>query len=326
MKLSKNALWVAALSCVIAVAAQTIKPAYAQGYPERPIRLVAGQAAGGSLDSFARRIANNLSPLIGQPVVVDNRPGAGGMIAEQLVAKAGADGYTLLIDAAQIAVNASIHRKPQFDAAKDLVPVATLHTSPFLVVAGPSLQANSIRELVDEARRKPNSLNFAYTGASTQLGVEAFRRAAGIEITSLLYPGWAKASVGMLQGDVHITIIDVASPLQLIKEGRLRALAIAGERRTPLLPDVPTAAQAGLPGAEAGTWYMIFAPAGTPKERIAVLNREINKVLNESEMLAWLQSVGAERLETDPEGAAKFYRSELARIREAVAAAKIPVQ
>lgn len=298
----------------------------AEGFPSRPITLVAAQAAGGSLDSFARQIAQKLSNSLGQPVVVDNRVGAGGLVAEQAVARAEADGYTLLLDAAQIAVNASIHQQSSLDLAKDLVPVATLHTSAFMIAASPSLQSNSVSELVDFARQNPNKLNFAYTGNSTRIGVEAFRQAAAIDIQPVPYAGWANASLAMLRGDVEITIIDIASPLALVQAGKLRALAIAGPRRTPLLPNVPTTAEAGLPGAEAGTWYMIFAPAGTPADRIEKLNAEINQVVNEPEMLAWLKNQGAERLETTPEEAAQFYDDELKRMATAVRDANIPIQ
>jgi tripartite-type tricarboxylate transporter receptor subunit TctC len=226
------------------------------GFPERPLTLVVGFAPGGGIDINARLLAKGLSRVLGQPVVVENRPGAGSKIANEHVAKARPDGYTLLVTTAAIAIDMALGRNAGIDKEADFVPVSTISTTPMILAVKPSLPVGNVRELVARARSRPGEMNYssAGTGTTLHLYAELFKLGMGTDILHVPYKGNAPSLNALLAGDVDMTFATMPSILPLVKAGRLRALATTGEARSPLLPDVPTMKEAGIDDAEADVW------------------------------------------------------------------------
>jgi tripartite-type tricarboxylate transporter receptor subunit TctC len=243
--------------------------ALAQPYPSKPIRMVAGFPPGGAADFVARTLSEPLGRVLGQPVVVDNRPGAGSSIAAEYVAKSAPDGYTLLIGSpSSILVNPLIYPKLGYQPFKDLLAVSKVTSSPLVIAVNPSLGVNSLAELIAYARRHPGKLNFASSGsgAAPHLAAVLFQRLAGIDMVHVPYKGGAPAVQSVLAGDTQLSFATPPSVLPLVQAGRLRALAVTSRSRTPLVPGVPGMAEAGLPDYEISFWYGFFVPAGTPPE------------------------------------------------------------
>jgi len=296
--------------------------ANAQAYPSKPIRLVVPYPAGGPLDIMARAIGQKLTEAWNQPVVVDNRAGAGGNIGADLVAKAAPDGYTLLMGAvATQAINPALYSKIPYDAAKDFAAVALVAQVPNILVVNPAVPVKSVHELIELARAKPGTLNFASgsTGSTGHLAGELFKTMAGVDMVHIPYKGAAPATTDLLAGQVQLMFDNLANALPNVKAGKLRALAVTTLARSPAVPELPTIAESGLPGFDLSTWFGLLVPAGTPPEIVAKLNAEVVRALNASDMRERLQRMGAEPpANNTPEHFAVFIRSEAAKYAKVV--------
>ncbi len=288
-------------------------PAAAQSYPNKPIRLIVTFAAGGGTDLAARAVAPKLSEALGQPVVIENRAGANGAVGAEATAKAAPDGYTLMVGAAgTLAVAPHLNSKMPFDSFKDFAPVSLLATSPFVVTVNPGVKAESLRDLLALARAQPGKLSFGSsgTGGAPQLAGELFKSQAGVDMLHVPYKGLGPALTDLLGGQIQVVFADVGLVTANLKAGKLRGLAITSATRSAVLPDMPTVAEAGVPGYAAGTWYGVFAPAGTPAPIVARLSEEIRKVLALPEIRNALQAQGVEAAGNTPEQYAAFLRDE----------------
>ena len=296
--------------------------AYAQSYPSKPIRLVVPYPPGGPLDIMARAIGQKLTEAWSQPVVVDNRAGAGGNIGADLVAKSPADGYTLLMGAvATHAINPTLYAKIPYDPVRDFTPVALVAQVPNILVVNPSVPVKSVTELIELARAKPGYLNFGSgsTGSTGHLAGELFKTMAGVQMVHIPYKGGAPAMADLLAGQVQLMFDNLANALPNVKAGRLRALAVTTLARSPAMPDLPTMAESGLPGFDLTTWFGLMVPAGTPPEIVAKLNAEIVRALNAKDMRERLEKMGAEPpANNTPEHFAAFVRAEAAKYAKVV--------
>ncbi len=285
-------------------------------YPTKPIRLVVPFPPGGATDILARNVAQKLTEAWGQQVIVDNRPGAGGNIGSELVAKSAPDGYTLVMGTVGThAINASLYAKMPYDHVKDFVPVILVAGVPNVLVVNPSVPVNSVAELIAYAKANPGKLNFASSGNGTSIHLsgELFKVMAGVQITHIPYKGSAPALQDLLGGQVQLMFDNLPPSLPLIKAGKLRALAVTSATRAAALPDVPTMAEAGLPGFEASSWFGVLAPAGTPPAIVAKLNAEIGKWLASPDAKEKLLAQGANAAGGTPEDFAKHIQAETAK-------------
>ena len=306
---------------ILACCALVALPAYAQDYPRRPVRLVVPFPPGGGNDIVARAVAQELGKSLGQQFVVDNRAGAGGAIGAELAARSPADGYTLFLGGVgSHVVNPSLHAKLSYDPIRDFAPVTLIASAPSVLVVNPSLQAASIAEFTALAKANPGKLNYASNGngSSAQLAAVLYESMAGVRMVHVPYKGVAPALVDLMSGEVQLMFGTLVAILPHIKAGRLRALAVTGRNRSALLPEVPTLAESGLPGYEAGSWYGILAPAGTPGAIVARLNAQINNAIRQPEVRERLAAEGAEVIGGTPEEFAVHIRSELARMKKLV--------
>jgi tripartite-type tricarboxylate transporter receptor subunit TctC len=283
-------------------------------YPARAITLVVPFAPGGGTDSIARDIAKNLGERLGQPVVVDNRGGAGGAIGAAAVAKAPADGYTLLFATSTFITNAAVEAKLPYDPLKDFAPVAMIGRGPLLLVASRQVGATSVAQLVAAARAQPQGLNYcsAGNGSINHLAGEMFRQRTGLELTHVPFKGSGPATVELLAGRVDLFFATVPTILAQVREGKLPLLAVTSARRSPLFPDTPTVAEAGLPGFEVGTWWGVLAPGKTPKAIVDALNRAVNEAAAAEPMPGRLEHEGASAVRLTPAAFGEELRKELA--------------
>jgi len=286
--------------------------AHAQDYPSRPVRIVVPFAAGGPNDIIARLVGQKLAEALGQQVVVDNRPGAGGNIGTDAVAKAAPDGYTLLSAGPGSLIMNPLMAKVPYDTARDFAPVSLMASAPNVLVVHPSVPAATVRELIALARAQPGRLNYASggTGSSAHLAPALFAAMAGIDLTHVPYKGTGPGLNDLLGGQVQLAIFGIPPLLPHIKSGRLRALAVTGKRRSSELPDVPTVDEAGVPGYEVSPWYGLLAPAGTPPPIVARLASEVTKIVRAADMREKLAAQGAEPGGGTPEEYAAVIRSE----------------
>ena len=301
---------------VSAFALAAIAGAQAPAYPTKPIRLVVPFPAGGATDILAREVAKHLTDAWGQSVVVDNRPGAGGNIGSELVAKAAPDGYTLEMGTVGThAINASLYSKMPYDHVRDFVPVILVAGVPNVLEVNPALPVNSVQELIAYAKANPGKLNFASSGSGTSIHLsgELFKVMAGVQMTHVPYKGSAPALQDLLGGQVQLMFDNLPPSLPQIKAGKLRALAVTSAGRAPALPDTPTVAEAGLPGFEASSWFGVLAPAGTPPEIVNKLNAEIAKWLASPGAKEKLANVGANIAGGTPEDFARHIQAETAK-------------
>ncbi len=284
----RHAWWFAvrfAALCVVAsvpaiAAAQRAPSAGAeQNYPNRPIRLIVPQAPGGSNDIMARTIAHHLTERLGRQVVVDNRPGAESMLGTEIVARSAPDGYTLLIVSAAFTMNPAVRKVP-YDSLKAFDWVAMLGTGPTVLTVGPSLAVNSVQELLAAGKAKPGQLNMAASTGAGHFWSAFFRSLSGIDFVILVYKGGFPAMIDVMGGQAHTTISSIVQALPYVRSGKLRPLATGGTRRAATLPDLPTIAEAGMPGYEASNWWALAAAAGTPPAIIARINAEVARHLN----------------------------------------------
>jgi len=287
--------------------------AFAQSYPSRPIRLVVPFPAGGTTDILAREAAQKLTEVLGQAVVVDNRPGAAGNIGSDLVAKSAPDGYTLLMGTVGThAINPSLYSKMPYDHVKDFAPVVLVAGVPNVLVVNPTLPVNSVADLIKLAKDKPGQINFASSGSGTSIHLsgELFKTMAGVDMTHVPYKGSSPALTDLIGGQVQIMFDNLPSALPQIKGGRLRAIAVTSLKRAPVLPDIPTINESGLPGFEASSWFGVLAPAGTPAAIVARINTEVNKWLQSADAREKLLGQGAEAAGGSPEQFGNFIRAE----------------
>jgi tripartite-type tricarboxylate transporter receptor subunit TctC len=296
-----NALIRMFLGACLAVAPAAAAPA--QDYPSRPITLVVPYPAGGGNDLIARVVAEKMSAALGQPMVIENRGGAGGTIATRQVARAAADGYTLLVATSSLAINPSIYPNVGYDPRADFSPIGLMAMSQNVLLVHPSVAAASVGELIARAREAPGRLTFASTGGgnSVQLAAELFASMAGITLTQVPYKGNGPALSDLLGGHVAIMFSPLPGAVGLVKDSKVRALAVTGGRRSPLFPDLPTIAEAGLPGYESVLHYGIVAPAGTPKPIVDKLNAALRNAVMTDEFKQKLAGDGTEPLASTPE-------------------------
>ncbi|WP_202758898.1 Bug family tripartite tricarboxylate transporter substrate binding protein [Delftia acidovorans] len=298
--MQRRPLLLAATALLPAIALAQTPP----DWPTRPVRMLVGSAPGGGTDAMARAVADRLAPLLRQPVIVENRPGVSNTLAVDMTAKS-TDGHTMVMGVVTAHAIAPHLLKLGYDSNRDLVPVAYVGAVPNVLVVGNNLPANSVQELVALARKEPGRINFASsgTGSTQHIAAEMFKDAAGIELTHVPYKGSAAALVDLVSGQVQMSFDTMPSVIGQIKAGKLRALGVTSARRNTQLPQVPTLAEAGLPGVEIGAWYGIYMPAATPRAVQARVHDEVNKVLAMPETRTRLEAVGAE---LQPMGQAEF--------------------
>jgi len=305
-----------AFLALAAIGGAAIANAQTPAYPSRPIRLVVPFPAGGTTDILARSVAQKLTEAWGQPVVVDNRPGAAGNIGAELVAKAPPDGYTLLMGTVGThAINASLYAKMPYDHVKDFVPVILVAGVPNVLVVNPAVPAHSVSELIAYGKANPGKLNFASSGSGTSIHLsgELFKVSTGVQMTHIPYKGSAPALQDLIGGQVQLMFDNLPSALPQIKGGKLRALAVTSTTRAAVLPDVPTVAESGLPGFEASSWFGILAPAGTPPAIVTKINGEVAKWVASAEAKEKLLSQGANAAGGTPEDFARHIQAETAK-------------
>jgi tripartite-type tricarboxylate transporter receptor subunit TctC len=321
------------LKLLLAALAITLVPqaAVAQAasqYPNKPIRFVAPIPAGGSTDVLTRDVARRLQERWGQPTVVENKPGGAGSIGSAVVARAPADGYTLLLVNSGHAINGHVYAKLPFDPIKDFVAVVHLTSMPMGIFVHPSVPAKNLAEFMALARAKPGSLSFATSGngGAGHLGGESFKLATGIDMIHVPYRGSAPAIADVVAGQVPVSFADVPLASSHVKSGALRPIALASPRRSSVLPDMPTMAEAGVPGQEFSVWVGFVAPAGTPKDIVDKLNREIVAIMREPAMLARQAELGFEVVASTPEAFAQTIKSDYERFGAIVRKANIKIE
>jgi tripartite-type tricarboxylate transporter receptor subunit TctC len=310
-----------------AAAALTAPLAHAQAdFPNKPIRLVVTFPPGGSADAVVRMITPRLTEKLGQQVLVENRPGAGGNIGLSVVAKAPPDGYTLGVGAAgALAANSSLYPNMPFDAIKDFKPITMLVAAPFVIVGHPSIAPRTQRDLLALARKEPGKLSLAHGGNGTamHLSAQLFAQMADVKFSEVPYKGSGPAAMDALGGQVNLALVDFPAALQHIRAGKLVAYAVTGSQRMPQLPDVPTVSEAGLTGYEATGWFGVVAPAGTPQPIVARLNAEITAALNDETIRTAMRAQGVEPVPTTPEAFEAYIRSETAKWGKVIRSANI---
>ncbi|HKU99969.1 MAG TPA: tripartite tricarboxylate transporter substrate binding protein [Vineibacter sp.] len=318
-------------SIVALIASATLTQAHDAGlrYPERPLRMVVPFAPGGTTDIFARLIAAKMSEDLGQPIVVDNKPGAGGNIGAESVARSAPDGYTLLIGTpGPLTINPSLLKSMPYDAARDFAAIGQMISVQSVLVVHPSTPFKTVRDLIEQARARPRQLSYAApgVGSSPHLAMELFIAQAGVRIESIPYKGDAQALADLVGGQVPIMISNIAGVLPHIQSGKLRPLAVAGPRRSPQLPDVPTIAEAGLPGYAVSGWAGMLVPAGTPGPVVARLGSALNKALTATDVIAKIEQQSAEVATGSPEAFTAFLQAERARWADVIRTAGIAIE
>jgi tripartite-type tricarboxylate transporter receptor subunit TctC len=300
--------------CAAAIILTTSASAVAAAdYPDRPIRLIAPFAAGGPSDIMARLVSQKLNESMGQPLVVDNRAGAGGAVGCEIAAKAAPDGYTLLLGSSgNLSVNPSLYKKLPYDPVKDFQPITQLEAGPQVLVVHPSIAAKSVQELIALAKARPHALSFASggTGTGNHLASELFKATAGIDIVHVPYKGTGQALTDLVGGQVQMMMSSLLPAIPQIKAGRLRALAVTSTKRTPVLPELPTIAESGMPGFETTSWHGILVPAKTPKAIAARLHDELVKMLAQPEVRARFTSEGIDAIGSTPQEFAAYIHAE----------------
>ena len=306
--------WCFLLAVLLAV------PAAAQTYPTRPVRIVVGFPPGGGVDINARLLAPRLSEYLGQPFVVENRPGAGTNIANELVAKAPPDGYTLLLNSSAVAINMSLYANLPYDSLRDFAPVSQFSESPNVLVVNPKLAVANVKDLVAMARASPGKLNYSSAGVGTtqHLAAELFKLRTKTSIAHIPYKGSAPSLTALIAGEVELSFANILAINQQVRAGRLRALAIAAAKRDPQLPEVATMKEAGVEGVEVAVWFGVFAPAATPKDVVQTLTNAVIRATRDPDMRKRLQEQGAEPVGSTAEEFGRFMRDEVARWAEVV--------
>jgi tripartite-type tricarboxylate transporter receptor subunit TctC len=298
--------------------------AAAQAYPSRPIRIIVPNPPGGSADVLSRLLSTRLAQDLGQPVVIENRAGANGIVGTDAVIKSPADGYTLLLGSnSQYSVNPAIYAKLPYDPLKDLSLVSQISEQPLMVLVNPKVPANNLQELVKLAKSRPGKLNYGGSGPAATLPVEHFNAIAGIKIQEVPYRGGGPATIAAISGEVEVFWATVVSIFPQAQAGKLRALAVSSERRSSLAPDLPTIAEQGYPGYEASVWHAVAGPAGMPKPVVDRLNAELQKLLTAADVKEMLSKQGVESVPSTPAKLEERIRSEIVRWQRVVKDANI---
>ena len=318
IKLRPSFSWVTSLAVSVGMAGALLSSpaALAQAFPNKPLRLICPFPPGGAVDIASRAIAQELSKNLGQPVTVENRPGAGGNIGGAEAARANPDGYTIFMTTSGIqAINPVLYAKMPFDPSKDLVPVSALVSLNNVLVLHPSIKANSVPEVIAMARSQPGTMNYASSGSGTSIHMsgEMFKSLTGVNITHIPYKGSAPAMTDLLGGQVMMMFDNIPSAIPHIKSGKLKALATTGAKRDPLLPELPTLAEAGISGYESGVWFGLAVPANTPRDVIMKLNAEAIKGTRSPEFVKRMTELGYNIMGTSPEVMSDMSRAEVQR-------------
>ncbi|MEK6592672.1 MAG: tripartite tricarboxylate transporter substrate binding protein [Pseudomonadota bacterium] len=302
---------------VAAVLTGVVLPVFAQGYPNRPVRIVAPFAPGGSTDVLTRIVGQKLNGRWRQTVIVDNRVGASGNIGAEHVAKSSAaDGHTLLMAGSPHAIGVSLFKNLRYDLEKDLAPIGAVAMFPNLLVAHPALPVKTVKDLIALAKARPGELNFGSPniGSPNHLAMELFKTMAKVNMVHIPYKGGSGQMVGdLVAGHVQLASMGFPPAIPQVKAGKLRAIAVTGAKRSPLLPEVPTVSEAGLPGFDVSSWYGVFAPMGLPRDLVTKLNGDIVAILGEADLKERLASLGAEPMPMSPEDFGHFVREEVAK-------------
>lgn len=301
---------------------------FAQSFPNKPIQIIVPVAAGGGTDLLARTLGQKVSELLGQPVVIENRLGAGGNIGVEAVVKAKPDGYTLLLSPGTIATNVAVYRKLPYDLLKDLQTVTLVGQTGSVLVVHPSVKANTLREFIELAKVRPGDLNFgtAGLGSPQHLHAEFFNQMAGTKTNHIPYKGQSQAMTDLVGGQLNYMFSPVQNALPYIQQGRIKALAMAASERNPNLPNVPSLAESGFKGVDLANWFAVYAPAGTPPAIVKKLNAAFVQVGSTPEMKAKFDKLGFETFFTSPEAGTDFMRSELVRWARVAAYAGITAE
>ncbi|MBI1965692.1 MAG: tripartite tricarboxylate transporter substrate binding protein [Betaproteobacteria bacterium] len=312
----------------LACAVITMDAAAQGAYPSRNVQVIVPYTAGGSIDLYSRALSQRLAKAWGRNVVVDNRPGASGMIGTEIAAKADPDGHVLLGHTSSYPATAAVRAKLSFDPAKAIVPVATLAKAPMLLAIHPSVPAKSVKELVALAKKNPGKLNYGSSGAggNNHFSGGLFATAAGVKMIHIPYKGISMAVTALASGEVEIVIASAAALMPQVKAGRLRALGVTSLEPSPLIPGLPAIAQSGVPGYSYELWWGIFAPAGMPADRVNLVNAAVNKILATDDMKKFLSAEGAAPWPQEPAQIADLLPREIARYKKAAQVAGIPPQ
>lgn len=302
--------------------------ASAQQYPSKPIKLVIPFPPAGATDVLGRALGQKLSESLGQAVVIENRPGAGSTIGAEQVANAPADGYTLLLASGSLCISANLYKKLAFDPAKSFAPVSLVGHVPHMLVASAAFPANSVKDLIALAKAKPGEINVASQGNGTlsHMELELFKQAAGVELTHVPYKGSSNAMTDLLAGNVSMLFDSVTSSLPMVRKGQLKALGVVSPKRLGFAPDIPTVAEAGVPGFDAANWFALLAPAGASKEIVQILNSQVAKALESPELRQRLAAQGAVLESSTPEALSALIRSDLDRWAKVVKQAGIRLE
>lgn len=297
----------------------------AANYPVKPIKILVGYAAGGAVDNVARTIGQSLTGPMGQPFVIENRPGAGSNIASRALIDAPADGYTLMMAANAVAANMALYQPAPFDAEKEMAPVSLIGRVPVVIAVNPNVPLNTIGKLIEAAKAKPGSLSYASpgNGSTPHMAVEFFERAAGITLQHVPYRGGTPAITDVIGGQLPIVAVNALEVQPHVRSGRLKLLAVLSPNRSPIYPDIPTIAESGFPGFEASVWYGLVAPAATPRQVVTRLHAEVQKALQTTEVRERMNSVGGEVIPGSTEMFAALIRSERVRYEKLVREANI---
>lgn len=299
----------------------------AQSLVSKPVRLIVTSVPGGPSDLVARMIAPKIAEALGRNVVVDSRGSVGGIVAAEIAAKAAPDGSTLMVgNSGSHAINASLYRKLPYDAQRDFAPISQLVSTSMVLVANPKVAANTLKEFIAAARKEPGKFNIAIAGSTGELAGDALMTQAGMKLSNVPYKGSAPAEFAVLSGEADVTLLTVVASTANINSGRLKALGITGARRSPLLPNVPTLAEAGADGYEFVMWHGLFAPAGTPERIVRGLHRDVVRILNSQELRDRLISQGFDIVANTPEQFAVVIKRDTEKYRTIVTAAGIKPQ
>lgn len=300
-------------------------PLHAQAYPARAVRIVIPFAPGGGTDNLTRIMAPRLTELLGQQILIDNRPGASGQIGTELVARAAPDGYTIVHVDTSFSSNPGLYRKLPYDTVKDFAPISLLATAPVVLIVHPSVPVKSLKELIALARARPGELNFATGGAgsATHLGVELFKSATKIDLVHIPYKGSGPAAAAVLSGQVTMMMASPSATAPHVVAGKLRAIAITGDKRNAAMPQVLTFTESGLRGVDSGTYWNSLAPAATPRDIVVTLSSAMNKVLQMPDVRQRLTGLGFDTIGSTPEDAGASIRSEIAKWAKVISEARI---
>ena len=286
-----------------------------EAYPSRPVKFILPFPPGGGTDILGRVIAEQLSANLGQPVVTENRGGAGGNVGAEAAAHSAPDGYTIVLVAPSLAISPSLYSKLNYDPVKDLTPISLVATVPNVMITNPSVEAKNLQEFIELARSRPGAMNYGSGGAGTSnhLAGELFNIVTGTKLVHVPYKGVNLAMQGVLAGEIQLVFIGIPAALPHIKAGKLRALALVAPQRSPALPEVPTVAEAGLKDFEVTTWYGILAPAGTPRPIVSRLNAELVKIMHTPDVKERLAGMATDPLTSTPEEFAAYLKQEIAK-------------